>query len=152
MSDHLLSCKSGSLMLGEDARQYREFFSVEFRIGFAGTTSYGIGVYSEGHGLVPHILLLPEQSKVILGFNQEAVCVDVAETRLAFRLRLDSLFRSFIRLVDPCIILAFHEIGVVAIDEEGNEKWSYTKDIIEDCAIGQGHLQLQFLDEPSVHL
>lgn len=152
MIQHLSSCREGYVILGEDARQYRAFISTEIRLGFTATSCFGIGLYSEGHGLVPHMLLLPESEQLVFGFNNEATRVSVREKRVVSRLLLDSLFRSFIHLKERKLILVFHEIGVTAISENGSHEWSYAKDIIQKCVLSETYLELEFLDEPSVKL
>ncbi len=36
-----------------------------------GMNSFGIGIYSEGHGLEPHLFVQPERNRLIIGFNSE---------------------------------------------------------------------------------
>jgi len=152
MIHYLSSCKAGYVILGQDAKQYREFFSTTLFLGFSGTSSFGIGVLSEGHGLVPHVLLLPKKKELLFGLNSQAASLRVEEGSVGFRIQLDSLFRSFLHLDESETILVFHEIGVIAIDENGNEKWTYAKDILEDGFLSKGCLRLKFVDGLSVRL
>src|SRR5713101_2027419 len=152
MFEFLRSSGAEYILLGEDARQYDGFFSTEVLLGFAGKDSLRVGLISEGHGLLPHLLLIPERDQLLFGFNEQVACVNVNERSVVFRIRLESLFRSFLRLKAHALILAFHEIGVTALDENGNVEWSYAKDIVEDCVLSQFHLDLKFLDEPTVRI
>jgi hypothetical protein len=152
MIANVTSRASGHVLLGENARQYRDFFSLDVRLGFSGTSEFGIGVYSEGHGLSPHLLLLPEKEELLFGLNNEIACVSVREKALVYHMSLDSLFRSFVHLKQERRVLVFHEIGLTVIDEAGNHQWSYAKDILTDCVFTKTGLELRFLDEPSVTL
>jgi hypothetical protein len=152
MRDHVLACKSGSLILGEDSIQYHGFYSIEFHLGISGLSSFGIGLISEGHGLVPHLLLSPKKSEVLVGFNNKAICVNIIKKCIAFSIELESLFRCFVHFFDRESILIFHEFGLVSISESGHIQWSYAKDIIVGCIIEEASLKLHFLDEPSVTL
>src|SRR5262245_7167531 len=98
--DRISHCEAGFLCLGEGSRQRRGFYSVEFRLGFSGTRRFGIGIISEGHGLAPHLLLLPHKDLLLAGFNQEVVGVGLEQKRAAFHMHLDSLFRSFLHLYE----------------------------------------------------
>jgi len=69
-----------------------------------------------------------------------------------FQIRLNSLFRAFSFLKKYGIILVFHEIGVIAINENGQDIWSFDEDIIENCVIDNGSLSLTFLDADPVTL
>ena len=70
-----------------------------------------------------------------------------------FEVPLDSVFRSFRDLrVKNGVILVFEEIGVTAIDQDGRKKWTYTKDIIEDCIFTESSLEMRFCDEPPICL
>jgi hypothetical protein len=152
MADYVSACEEGYLILGEGARQRHDFFSVRIRLGFPGTSSFGIGVVSEGHGLVPQLLLLPEREQLLLGVNQEVTCVSIKDRRLIFRVDLGWLFHSFLELKQHGIVLIFHEIGVTAIDEIGNQRWTFTRDIIQSCIVAHSKIELQFLDEAPVRL
>jgi hypothetical protein len=152
MRGYVLACKSGNLILGEDALQYHRFYSIEFYLESSDLSSLRVGLISEGHGLVPHLLLRPEKSQALFGFNWEVACVNISEKRLVFSLDLDSLFYCFIPLFSYERILVRHEIGVIAIDEAGNKQWSYTKDIITKLLIDETTLELHFFDKSSVRL
>ena len=89
---------------------------------------------------------------MIFGFNSEVVGISIEEKRQRFRIGLDGLFRAFIQLKEEKIILVSQEIGVVAMAEDGEELWRYSKDVVIDFRIEQSTVILTFMDSPSVSL
>jgi hypothetical protein len=148
MTDFLSECNKGTLLLGRDAEYITDFHSV--RIDYNGSDSFGIGIYSEGHGLEPHLLV--KSDKLIIGFDTQVTGIDIIRRKPDFQIRLNSLFRSFILLKQHRIILILHETGVVAVTEKGQELWSFDEDIIEDYSIDKQSLFLEFSDTESVRL
>ncbi len=144
---HFLSnCGDGNVLLGKDAEQISDFYAVKVDSDWEGLNSFGISIYSEGHGLEPHLLVQPERNKLIIGFNSEVIGIDTAERKVGFQIRLSSLFRFFSVLNKYGMILVFHEIGVIAVSETGQEIWRFDEDIIENCAIDNDSLSLTFMD------
>jgi hypothetical protein len=162
MLDYLARCDGGSLLLGEDAEREEEFYSATVHLnratapaggGEPGGKRFGVGVCSEGGGVSPHLLLLPEKQLLVFGLNAEVAGVSVAGRRLLFRTTFDHLpFRSFVHARRRGLILAFHEIGVVALTEEGEEVWRYDKDVITECVVDGDRLTMSFMDSPPVSL
>jgi hypothetical protein len=150
MMNVLSKCEAGHLILGESAEQQTAFYLVTIHLGFHYRHRFGIGICSEEYGLKPHLLLQPELSKLLLGFNHEVVAVGVEDKNIHFRILLDSLFHSFLAL-EPYILI-FHEIGVHALDNRGKKIWEYEADVIEDFEIIGDHLNLTFMDAPPVSL
>ena len=151
MMDHLSACDRGHVLLGEDAEQQNAFFSLEIRSGLSHTSSLGIGICSEGHGVTPQILLLPHKGQLLFGLNSEATSVSVKDRSVVYRIHLDWLFRDVIHVEERGIILLFYEIGVIGIDEDGEQLWSCSTDMIENGTLENAHLNLRFADsEPIV--
>jgi hypothetical protein len=161
--DFLAHCDAGSIMLGEDAGQESEFYSAVLHLNYSaislrrlnesGGRLLGIGICSENPSVKPNLLLLPERQMLIFGFNSEVVGVSVEDKEVYFRTVFDHLpFRSFIYLEQTRSILVFHEIGVAAITEEGQELWRFDKDVIVGCSMGNEMLHLDFMDSPSITL
>jgi len=150
MMNVLSKYEGGQLVLGEDAEQQTTFYIVTIHLGWDGRHRFGIGVCSEEYGLKPHLLLQPELSQLLLGFNHEVVAVGMENRNINFRILLDSLFHSF--LAFQSYILIFHEIGVNALDNRGKEIWEYEADVIENFEIIGNHLNLTFMDAPPVSL
>ncbi len=152
MLQFLAKCDSGSLLLGEDAEQEMQFLSALVSLEWSGMHHFGIGICSEGHGLSPHLLLLPNSDILLFGFNNEVSAVSIKTREVAFRIKLDSLFYSFLYMRERGVILAVYEIGVMAITESGRKLWKYEKDIIMDAYVESDNLQLKFMDDPPVNL
>lgn len=150
----LASCDAGSVLLGDDVDEARQFYSAVVYLKWPKTSGdhFGIGICSEGHGLMPHLLLRSNTNLFLFGFNSEVVGILGAEKRQCFRVELDASFNSFIHLREEKIVLALHEIGVVAMAEDGHELWRYSKDVIVDFRIEQSTMSLNFMDSPSVSL
>lgn len=151
MLQFLAKCDSGSLLLGEDAEQETQFFSALVSLEWSRLHHFGIGICSESHGLLPHLLLLPNSDILLFGFNNEVSAVSIKTRKVAFTIKLDSLFYSFLYMRRG-VILAFYEIGVMAITESGRKLWKYEKDIIMDAYIESGKLHLKFMVDPPVSL
>jgi hypothetical protein len=161
MLNHITKCDSSTIVLGEDAEQELEFYSAIVHLNYTvrvdeqsqeSSPDYlGIAICSEGHGLKPHLVLLPRQTLAV-GFNREVVGISVSNKQILFRLRFDTLFRSFLYLDEMDTLLVFNEIGVVALAASGVELWRYEKDIITDCLINEGKLYMNFMDSPQVML
>jgi hypothetical protein len=161
MLDFLARCSAGSLVLGEEAEQEVEFFSATIHLNYCCTfreerdgsreQRFGIGVCSEADVPKPHLLLRSAEKIMVFGFNREVVGVDVESKEIKFRVRfIYSPFRSLVYLDQYGIILAFHEIGVVALTGDGVELWRYEQDVIVDSMVDGDKLHLRFMDSPPV--
>src|SRR5262249_807008 len=131
MAALLARCDLGSLILGEEAEQEVEFYSVTVHPQRNGMHHVGIGSGWEGHSL----MLEPGKEVLLLGVNREIVAIRVPEGQITARVTCDWLFYQFVALRQPKITLAFDEIGVIALTQEGKEIWRYSKDVIVDWTI-----------------
>lgn len=152
MMNVLSKCEGSHLILGENAEQQTIFYLVKIHLGWNGRQIFGIGICSEEYGLKPHLLLKPEVSQLLLGFNNEVVAVGVEDRKVHFRILLDSLFHAFLALEKPKHILVFHEIGLIALDHSGQKLWEYEEDVIEDFDIIGDNLNLKFMDTSPISL
>lgn len=163
MMNFLANCNAESLVLGEDAEAEAGFYSASIHLNYSAKlhpswdeligSRFNVGICSEGRGLKPHLLMLSEKQLVIFGLNSEVVGICVKNREVSFRTSLDySLFRSFVHLSQVEMILAFHEIGVVALTEDGKELWKYSEDVIIDSLVDGDTLQLSFMDSPPVSI
>jgi hypothetical protein len=141
----LKSCNSGSVLLGEEA-EASEFYSAMIRLSLSGLQSFGVGICSEGHGLIPHLLPVTDGEMLLFGYNQEVSAVCLKNKVVLWTIKLDSLFSSFLHLREKEMILVFHEIGVFAIRESGQVLWRYEDDIIVDVRVDHDSLHLEFMD------
>ncbi len=144
--------EQGHLLLGVDGESLDKFYSLSIEIGGYRSKRFLIGVCSADHGLEPHLLLEPARELLGVGFDQEAVFVDVATCKTKYHLKLDSLFRSFLRSAKGEPLLVFHEIGVLGVLESGEVSWHYEADVIEDFELLDNILKLDFMDSESVEI
>lgn len=161
MLNHVAKCDGGAIVLGEDAEQESEFYGAVIRFNYSARVDIqaqetkpkclGIAICSEGHGLKPNLLLLPDMT-MVFGFNSEVVGISADSRQILFRLSFDTLFGSFLYLDELNTLLVFNEIGVVALTTNGIELWRYEKDVITDCLINEGKLYMNFMDSPQVIL
>ncbi|MBN1886577.1 MAG: hypothetical protein JW850_01250 [Thermoflexales bacterium] len=152
MISSLEDCEAGSCVLGENPDQESNFYSVVVHLGQSGLRRYGIGICSQGHGLVPHLLIQPEFLRLILGFNSDIVGIRIPDGRVDFSLHLDSLFYSFLPVYNKKVILVMHESGVVSLTQNGQMIWKFEKDIITRTTIEENYLWLTFMDALPVRL
>jgi hypothetical protein len=154
MMNFLKGCDAGNLVLGMDAETKAKFYSVVVNLEWARESAhhFGIGICSEGHGLVPHMLLQPLIGTLVFGFNSEVAGFNIYEKKVHFKIKLDTLFSSFISFEKWKIILIIHETGVVSINENGQVLWKYDSDVITDCVIVDENIHLKFMDAKSIAL
>ena len=152
MLESLSTCDAGTLVLGQDAEQQRAFYSAIVHLGWEGFRTFGIGICSEGHGLVPTILLQSNQERVIIGLNSEVIGIDLPQGNLRFRLLLDSLFMRLLELPRHKLLLIQHEIGIVALAETGEVPWKFSRDIITRLRLSESELLLEFMDSTPARL
>jgi hypothetical protein len=154
LRNRLRACTSGGLLLGEDKEDKSKFYLliISLDCGKSGSRQFGLGIFSEEGSLAPHLLLLPEDELMILGFNKEAVGIRPRDGMYSFRLVFDSLFSSFLHLPQQGFILGIHEIGVIAFTKTGRELWRYDKDVVTEYFVEKDRLNLRFMDSPSVLL
>ncbi len=149
MIRYLQDCPAGNILLGEEAEMPREFYTATLHLGAEGHR-FGIGICSEGHGLVPQMLLLEEKGTLLFGFNRQVVAFDVAKRQVLFRIELSALFYRFVHLSDKKVILVLYEIGIMALDQGGQKLWQYERDIVSNYRIMGNRAVVEFMDSPSV--
>ena len=151
MTSFLNSCGEGNLLF-ESQEQEVEFHSATVWLKGDPEHKFGVGICSEGHGLVPHILPLPMISTLAFGFNSNAVGVSFPKGEVVFSFNLDSLFYSFILVPEQKVLLIQHEIGLVALEEDGQFIWRFSRDIITNVVVEKEKIYLEFVDSPFVQL
>jgi hypothetical protein len=137
-----------NVVIGQSTEQEREFFSATIEPEFNSAESHrlALGACSEGHGILPQLLLLPSHGLVIVGVNSEVVAVRTDCGEIAFRVPLGFLFRSIVPLFDMGLLLVFHEIGVTALRDTGAIAWTTVRDVLEDVRVEEGILHMTFMD------
>ena len=113
---------------------------------------FRIAVLSGGHGAVPHLFPLPETDTILLGFDRRAVGIDILARKQLFEHELEALSHSFLYSPSTGIVLAVHEIGVLALSRKGEPLWNFGRDIITEVVISEDSLRLSFMDSPSIVL
>ena len=143
--------EDGHLVLGQDTDHPEDFWIINLTKSLQGKKRFGIGIVSEGHGLVPHFCIWFDRI-VVLGFNREIIGIDANDHREKFRIDLPSLFVRFIPLAQRNTIHVLHEIGWLAIDGQGRGLWEYSKDIVVGWEINDEVIRIDFMDSPSISL
>jgi len=150
----------GGLILGDDSEQELEFYSASVHFNYAAQTetsqetpitSWVIGLISEGHGVKPQLIALPDRT-LVFGLNHEVIGIGLESRKIVFRHRFDTLFHALFYLSRYSTLIVRNEIGIVALDEIGQELWRYEKDVVTNCIIDESHLELHFMDTPPVVL
>jgi hypothetical protein len=137
-------------LLFESPEQEQEFYSIVIQPNFIGTKvgKRAIGICSEGQGISPELLPLPENHLLLVGFNDRVVGVNSESREVAFEHKLKSLFWSFAKIPSRSLILVFYEIGVKAITTDGQELWDYSRDLLTSAFTEGDALTLSFSDSP----
>ncbi len=152
MVNYLKNCFNDYILLGENPDQENEFYSLAILSGNSEGKKLGIGVCSQGHGLTPNVLFLPQEMRIILGFNFNVALIDIKRKEILSDVQLDSLFYKFLHIYELDLVIAIHEIGVIAFSESGDFKWKLNRDIITGSIITKNGLLLEFMDSPLVLL
>ncbi len=154
LADHLVQCNQGQYMLGADTAYPKAFFSITVYPGCAEyeRDCFGIGLCSEGHGLLPHLLLQSEHNRLLLGFNSQVAAFRPPDTEPFGLWNLDTLFHKFVWFGAMERILIQHEIGVLALTSELKVAWRFSRDVITRLMIVGADLSLDFMDSESIVL
>lgn len=146
----LKQCNEGSILLNTSTREEVYFFIVRIFFTSQAKNTFGIGIISESHGLLPHILLLPEENKIFFGLNEQLIIFD-SINKIATEITFNSLFFRFIHLIHLNIILVLHETGILSVNAQKNKIiWKFDGDIIEDFAIEETIIKLKFIDQSTI--
>lgn len=148
----LNACPVGHLWLGENPDEEVGFYLARILLDCTSHRSFGIGICSQGHGLVPTMLLWREARAVVIGFNSELVAVEIPSCAVKFRQGLGSYFYSFVEHGDPKPLIVQHEIGLLALSVDGEVLWQFSQDVITGIRVDGPHLHLRFMDSPPVVL
>jgi len=152
MISFLRSLEVGYLILGENPEQEEAFYTVSVLLGPSQKDRFGVGICSQGHGLIPALLLQPESSTLMFGFNSDVVGIEIPYGTVSFRLGLDALFYSFLPVHKRNMVLVLHEIGAVALNQKGQMMWKFAKDVVTGAVIEEEFLYLTFMDSPPIRV
>jgi hypothetical protein len=145
LQENIRIYSNDSIMLGFDTDYMRDFYLVKVCLTTKNKV-FGIGIASEGHGLKPKLLLLPENNILLLGYNKSVSLVNCINNQLVKSICLDSLFYDFYKSEVHQKIIVIHETGVKVISFEGDALWDYNGDIVKDYEIKDDILKLVFMD------
>jgi hypothetical protein len=113
---------------------------------------FRIAILSQGHGATPHVFPLPETDTILLGFDRKAVGIDIPSRHQLFEYELETLSHTFLYSPSTGVVLAIHEIGVLALSKKGQPLWKFARDIITEAVMSPDSLRLSFMDSPSAVL
>lgn len=136
----------GSLLLGSEAESGSEYHSLAVYPRGAVEGRFGVGVVTQTPELPPHLLLRPERNLLLFGFNSEVVGVGLPERAIRFRHTCDWLFSHFLDAPALGVVLAFYEVGVLALDYDGRELWRRTTDILVDWKLAGETVRLEQME------
>lgn len=140
------------LLLCESKSDAKFLFEIKV-FGCTGEDSnFSIGVLSQGHGIIPHLFPSPGTDLAWIGFDRRVAAVDLRSRKQVFEHELETVFRSFYHSENHQVVLAVHEIGILAFSMDGRRLWEFGKDIITRTSIGKDSIQLSFMDSPTVEL
>lgn len=151
LSGFLSRCEGGSLFVEpEGAVQY--LYSVTLHLDGPRAERFGVGLAATRPGAAPHLLLQPEQLRVLIGIGAEVIGIDASSRRIEFRVPCEGEFTQFVEVGSPEVILVFHQAGILAIAPNGSQLWSFASRRIIDWACEQETLFLRIESAPTVRL
>lgn len=138
-----------SIVVGDSGARERLFFSILMTRGFDPDGVRGVGVVSERHGLVPGLIMRPDPVPLVIGSDWQVTGIRLSDLAVAYTVVLDGIFYEFLPTRDADPIVAVHELGVVAIRNDGEVAWSLsTPDILDHAEISQATLVVGSIDGP----
>ena len=128
-----------SILIGEDIEAPRGYYSHAFTSSES-ALQVGILVNQEK---VPSVLSIPWAALLFFGYDDSISVVDTANGVLVKTLRLEGQFFEFLVLDELQQILVMHELGCVALTNQGNVIWRHSSDdILEDWSTTDEELHL----------
>jgi hypothetical protein len=98
-----------------------------------------VGIRSEDHGVLPEAVAVPESRTRLIGANCEVHFLSWADKALIKCVQLGFLFRSFIFEKERSLVLVVHETGLIALSNDGSEKWRLVRDVVQTVQIAGNH-------------
>lgn len=140
------------ILLGQEAESPHEFYSLVVTAEPGGEVLWTIGVLTEGHGLSPEALLIPESKRLFIGANARVSILSWEARALIAEAALGFLFRSFIPDPKNNLVLVVHETGVAAFTHDGASKWQFSRDVVETIHSGEDAIEISFMDSDPARL
>lgn len=152
MASRISTCKMGSTVVGERNGSIQQFFSIELFDGLDGSLSFGIGLCSDCHGLMPHLLLRPNDHMFVIGLNDSIIGFGIDTKTIRFSGELPSLFHCFCVDEKTHSLLAFHELGVDCFEFSGSRRWSISEDLVVASDVTIDAVLLEFADTEAIEV
>ncbi len=92
LNECLQKCDLGQIKLGDETDNASKFYAAIIRLQTVELHYFGIGICSEGYGLTPHILMLPNSHLMLCGFNSEVVAININEQKIALKIHFFIIF------------------------------------------------------------
>lgn len=94
-------------------------------------------------GLTPEVIV--ESGILLVGITELVAGVDLSTGALVFRYRMPTVFHEFVR-IDESGVLVRDEIGFVLLSLDGQERWTFCKDLIQDYELTGNELVVTTFD------
>jgi hypothetical protein len=120
---------SRTIVLGQDAQAPKEFLLTT-------EESLGVGVLVENHGEWCSGFVLPSVGKAFIGHDCTVDVIDLLSAKVTQSKSFLGTFFEFLDWQPLGLVLAFHELGLVAFNEDGSVKYQvHASDIVEDWKV-----------------
>lgn len=140
---HLAECPV-SVVIGRDVEAPRGYYSSSLE-GISHPIQIGIIVNQQK---APSLLLLPLARRIFVGHDQSISIVDLESSSLLKTTLLEGIFFEFLHIEEMGLILVLHELGCMALSEQGEVLWRYiTRDILEGWSVVGNRLKLIIMDD-----
>lgn len=138
-----------SIVIGSDAEAPRGYYSCSL-----GSSDNPIQVaIITNQPNIPALLFLPQDRYVLVGHDQSISILDLKIVSISDSILLEGVFFEFFHDEKQGLVLALHELGCMALSEEGKVLWRYlADDILEDWKIANDQITFTEMDrdEPVV--
>lgn len=139
--ERLRQSRSDSIILGENAQQFREFVLLIINCASEMKELLRIGIISEGHGLEPQYLI-SEPDKMIVGLNREICLIFFSSPSRILRREFGSLFYEFMIVESHNVIVVVCEAEVCCLNQRLELLWNVYSDLIIDYKISGEHVRI----------
>lgn len=140
---HLAECPA-SIVVGWDVEAPRGYYSCSLK-GAPYPVQLGIIVNQQK---APSLLLLLSARCVLVGHDQSISIIDLESGSLLETILLEGIFFEFLRIEEMELILVLHELGCMALSEQGEVLWQRAaRDVLEGWRVVGDRLELTIMDD-----
>lgn len=147
----LHSCSLGYLLFDTVSEQSKAYYAITL-LTHSTQDIFGIGCIYGDDGLKPTIIVLSDETAMIVGFERYIMALRLLDNVILFTWKTNSLVYSIIEILAQRLICVVQELGVSCLDYAGREQWSFFKDIVTYVQIDNDYVYLSFLDDEAVRL